>query len=214
MNLQDLEIQVPKLDERFLLRPRLVTQGCLIRSALALVLLAVPALLVALAPSTPSTQQENAGPSAQQKKSRPSAQQEKKCFTGAKAHRVVRVIDPDTVVLSIDGKETTVGLLGAWAGYKNDWRFEPTTREATQLLERLLRGESVYLEEVPCKAHTHKPGCTMAYVYRASDELFVNREIVRRGYASCPNYDHKYKDLFRQCESEAIKFGRGMYAFD
>jgi endonuclease YncB( thermonuclease family) len=215
MNEQDVELRTLNVHERNLRLPPVISRRCLVRSALALVLLTVPALLIAFVPSGPSTRQERPGPLADQKNTRPSAQEEKKCFSGAKAHRVVQVLDVDTVILSIDGKETKVGLLGAWVPYRVDWRYETTTENARQHIDRLLRGESVYLEEDLQAAGAHRPGCRMAYLYRASDQLFVNRALVRRGYAmGCTNYDHKYKDLFCECESEARQFGRGMWGFD
>ena len=33
-------------------------------------------------------------------------------FTGALSYKVIRVIDGDTIILDIDGKETTVRLIG------------------------------------------------------------------------------------------------------
>jgi micrococcal nuclease len=54
----------------------------------------------------------------------------------------------------------------------------------------------------------------LAYVYRASDNLFVNAEIVRRGYAYVstipPNVEHA--EQFRRLAAEAREENRGLWS--
>jgi micrococcal nuclease len=56
-------------------------------------------------------------------------------------------------------------------------------------------------------------GRTLAYVYRAGDGLFVNAELVRRGYATvltiAPNVAHAA--LFRRLAARARRAGRGLW---
>jgi micrococcal nuclease len=57
-------------------------------------------------------------------------------------------------------------------------------------------------------------GRTLAYVYRSSDGLFVNAELVRSGYAKPlairPNVSHAGE--FRRLASSARRAGRGLWS--
>jgi len=97
-----------------------------------------------------------------------------KDFSKEKAHKVIRAVDGDTVVLEMDGKEVKVRLIGV----DTPETMHPTKqvefygKEASRFTANLLKGESVYVEYG--KERTDKYGRTLAYLYRVPDGLFIN----------------------------------------
>ncbi len=83
-------------------------------------------------------------------------------------------------------------------------------REASAFLKRLVLGRRVRL--VRDVEERDRYGRLLAYVYRG--DLFVNAEMVRRGYASVatfpPNVQHV--DDFLRAQREAREGGRGLWS--
>lgn len=121
---------------------------------------------------------------------------------------LVRVVDGDTVVLESVG---TVRLIGIDTPETVDPRkpVEYFGREASEHLRGILTGERVRLEFDQTRRDRY--GRTLAYLYLA-DGRFVNREMVRDGYAHAYiKYPFKYMDDFVAVEREAREAGRGMW---
>ncbi len=82
---------------------------------------------------------------------------------------------------------------------------------AAEYTRSLLRGRRVRLEFDIEKRD--KYGRLLAYVYRVDDDLFINEDIIRQGYAYPmtipPNVRHA--DEFRKFFREARKAGRGLW---
>ena len=138
-------------------------------------------------------------------------------FSDAIAAPVVRVVDGDTVVLMLNGEETTVRLIGVDAPESPDAQrpFEPYGREASQFLTNLLKGETVYLEYRPGGDRLDDYGRTLAYLYRAPDGLFVNLEIVRQGYGRAyTHFPFQHMEAFRFYERRAREAEKGLWAPD
>ena len=136
----------------------------------------------------------------------------RKDFKDAKPCKVVRVIDGDTVIIDLDGKETRVRLIGVDTPETVHPRkpVEFYGKEASRFTTNLLKGESVYVEYDQQKQD--KYGRTLAYLYRVPDGLFVNLEIVRQGYGHAyTQYPFKYLELFRRHERAAREAGRGLW---
>jgi micrococcal nuclease len=136
-----------------------------------------------------------------------------KGFKDAKAHKVVRIIDGDTVIIDLDGKETRVRLIGVDTPETVHPRkpVEFYDKEASRFTTNLLKGESVYVEYDQQKQDRY--GRTLAYLYRAPDGLFVNLEIVRQGYGHAyTKYPFKYLELFHRHERAAREAGRGLWS--
>ena len=122
--------------------------------------------------------------------------------TGAVAANatLVRVVDGDTIVASIDGRREPVRLIGIdtpetvepdpQGGTSPAECFGP---EATAFTTSLLPEGTALRLERDAEARDDYDR-VLAYVYRADDGLFVNLEIVREGYASLltfpPNVTH------------------------
>lgn len=128
------------------------------------------------------------------------------------AATVERVVDGDTIVLA--GGER-VRLIGVDTPETKDPRkpvqcFGEAASAHTSAL--LPPGTAVRLE------HDVEPrdryGRTLAYVYRASDGLLVNADLVASGFAQIltipPNVAHV--DEFRALQTEAREAGRGLWS--
>jgi micrococcal nuclease len=140
-----------------------------------------------------------------------------KDFSKATAHKVLRVIDGDTVILNLDGDETRVRLIGVDTPETKhpEKPVERYGQEAARFLTNLLQGKSVYVEYDQDK--TDKYGRALAYLFRAPDGLFVNLEIIRQGYGHAYTrfpFKDEYMTLFRHSEGEARRAGRGLWAED
>ncbi len=138
-------------------------------------------------------------------------------FPDATAAPVARVVDGDTVVLMLDGEETTVRLIGVDAPepVHSQKPAEAYGREASQFLTNLLKGETVYLEYRPGGDRLDDYGRTLAYLYRAPDGLFVNLEIVRQGYGRAyTHFPFQHMEAFRFYERRAREAEKGLWAPD
>jgi micrococcal nuclease len=126
--------------------------------------------------------------------------------------RVTRVIDGDTIEVSIAGETHTVRYIGV----DTPETVHPTEpveymgQEASDKNKELVGGKTVGLEKDV--SETDKYGRLLRYVYLG--DLFVNAELVRLGYAQVSTYppDVKYQDLFLQLQQEARDAGRGLWA--
>ena len=121
-------------------------------------------------------------------------------------YEVARIIDGDTFEIQYKGKPTSVQLIGVNAP-------EPTelySEEATMYLQEFLLDDLIYLRFDENKFDKHDR--ILGYVYRASDGIFVNLEVIREGYAEVDlRYPFKYKDLFMDYESRAKKDRKGLW---
>jgi micrococcal nuclease len=128
--------------------------------------------------------------------------------------RVVRVVDGDTIVVARDGgREERVRYIGV----DTPETVKPRTpvqcfgKKASAFNHRLLNGRRVRL--VTDAEARDRYGRLLAYVFRADDDLFVNAELVRGGYATpltiAPNV--RYAARFRALAAEARRAGRGLW---
>lgn len=128
---------------------------------------------------------------------------------------VRQVIDGDTVEVSIDGHTEAVRLLGI----DTPETVHPTKpvecfgpEASTRLRQLLPEGTPVRLER-DHEARDHY-GRLLAYVVRATDEVFVNLALVREGFAEVltisPNVAHT--EAFLAAAADARRNGRGMWS--
>lgn len=135
-------------------------------------------------------------------------------FTGSPTSQVIRVIDGDTVVLLLEGKETRVRLIGVDTPetVHPQKAVEAYGKEASRFTENLLKGESVYVEYEPGPSKLDRYGRTLAYLYRVPDGLFVNLEIVRQGYGHAyVAFPFQHMELFRSYERRAREAEKGLW---
>src|SRR3954449_3648347 len=129
---------------------------------------------------------------------------------GSEAARVERVVDGDTVVLAGGERVRYIGV-DTPESVKPGTPVQCFAKAASHFNARLVAGQRVRLRFDAERQDRY--GRTLAYVYREADGLFVNAELVRRGYATTltipPNVAHA--DDFRQLARGARRAGRGLW---
>ncbi|MBI1884017.1 MAG: thermonuclease family protein [Chlamydiae bacterium] len=134
-------------------------------------------------------------------------------FTSDDLHRVTRVIDGDTIeveggqwvrYIGLDTPELRKKKNGHWI-----YHPQPYAQEAKALNEKWVGGKKVHLEYDAQRFDRY--GRLLAYVYVG--DLFVNREMIRKGYARLLNIppDVQHADDFWEALREAKKHHRGMW---
>jgi micrococcal nuclease len=128
--------------------------------------------------------------------------------------RAVKVVDGDTVDVALDGRTERVRLLGIDTpeSVKPDTPVQCFGNEATTRLAALLpRDTPVRL--VRDVEERDRFGRLLAYVYRQPDDLFVNLDLVRGGYAQVltfpPNVAHAAE--LERAAREARSSSRGLW---
>lgn len=130
---------------------------------------------------------------------------------------VVRVVDGDTLVVRVDGREARVRYVGVDTpeSVQRNTPVECFGREASRENEQLVGGRTVYLERDI--SDTDRYGRLLRYVHvddpATGQRLLVELELVRRGYAHAVTYppDVKYADQLRAAEREAREARRGLW---
>lgn len=119
---------------------------------------------------------------------------------------VVHVADGDSLVVSIDGSDERVRLIGI----NTPERDECYGREASEALEDLVGDQVVAV--VPDVDETDQYGRLLAYLY--IDGLLVNAELVRRGAALARPYEPNttLQDHLEAAEDAAQAAGVGMWS--
>src|SRR3954462_13059795 len=127
---------------------------------------------------------------------------------------VTRVVDGDTVHVRLDGRDETVRYIGV--DTPEPKKPAPPVQcfghAASAYNERLVAGQRVRLRFDAERRDRY--GRLLAYVYRARDGMFVNAQLVRRGYARTltipPNVAHAVQ--FRRLASGARRQGAGLWS--
>lgn len=116
-----------------------------------------------------------------------------------KMEKVSEVIDGDTIKLS---NNKFVRLIGINAPEVD----EPCYKEAREKLIKLVKGKTVRLESDVKNKDSY--GRLLRYVY--VDNLFVNSEMIRLGYAKVDEFkpNIRYSSLFLEMEDKARRANR------
>jgi micrococcal nuclease len=131
---------------------------------------------------------------------------------GARTAQVVRVVDGDTIVVRLGGREERVRYIGVDTpeSVKPQTPVQCFAERASAFNARLVEGREVRLEQ-DVEARD-RYGRLLAYV-RAGG-VFVNAALVRRGYARPltvpPNV--RYADRFARLASQARAAGTGLWS--
>ena len=126
------------------------------------------------------------------------------------AAQVSRVVDGDTIEVTLGGQTYTVRYIGVNAPEIDGAKPERMGPEASAANQALVGGKTVYLEKD--QSETDKYGRLLRYVFVG--DLFVNAELLRQGYAATQEYppDLRHQPLLQQMEQEARQAGRGLWA--
>ena len=124
------------------------------------------------------------------------------CQVQLPTFKVIQVIDGDTVV--IEGNHH-VRYIGIDAPEKGEFCY----LEATQANKKLVEGKKVKVEKDT--SERDKYGRLLYYVY--VDNIFVNAEVVRLGYAQAIPYppDIKHQRYLEAMEMEAKQLRNGIW---
>lgn len=125
--------------------------------------------------------------------------------------KVKRVIDGDTIVVEIDGKNEKIRLIGVdTPETKHPQKpVERFGKEAYLFTQRMVEGKEVRLEFDWQKRD--KYGRLLAYVY-LTDGTFLNAEIIKQGYGfAYIRFPFKYLEEFRRYEREAKEKKLGLW---
>ena len=126
--------------------------------------------------------------------------------------KVTRVIDGDTIEVEIDRGLYKVRYIGIDTPetVHPQKPVEYFGKEASEKNRELVEGKTVGLEKDV--SETDKYGRLLRYVW--VDDVMVNAELVRLGYAQVSTYppDVKYQDLFLQLQRQAEEAGLGLWA--
>ena len=125
------------------------------------------------------------------------------------------MIDGDTIAIEIAGRAETVRFIGIDAPEKpGGLRPEECYgAEATERLRALLPGGSAVRLLGDEEAYDRYDRL-LGYVYRADDDLFLNLDLVRSGYAAAYRYEPNtyFADQLAAAEREARHDGLGLWA--
>lgn len=130
------------------------------------------------------------------------------------AARVTRVVDGDTVKVSIAGTVDTVRYIGVDTPEtrRPGTPIECFGKAASAHNRRLVEGRAVVLR-IDAEPRD-RYGRLLAYVHRRPDGLFVNAAMVRDGYATTltipPNVRHA--ERLREAERAARRRGAGLWS--
>ena len=129
-----------------------------------------------------------------------------------KMFKVLRIIDGDTIEVAIRGKTEKLRLLSIDTPESVDPRtpVQCFAKEATSKLGGFISNKFVKLVDDKQQGNRDKYLRLLRYVYVG--DLFVNKEMVRLGYAfSYKQYPTKYLEEFNKLEKQAREKGLGLW---
>jgi len=122
-----------------------------------------------------------------------------------------RVVDGDTIVVHVAGKEESVRLIGVDTPetVHPSKPVEYFGKEASAFTKQMVEGKHVRLEYD--WQRRDKYGRLLAYVY-LEDGTFLNAEIIKQGFGfAYTKYPFKYLDEFREYQRSAQANNRGLW---
>lgn len=124
--------------------------------------------------------------------------------------KVLRVVDGDTI--EIEGGQK-LRYIGVDTPETVDPRRDPQCfgKEASLYNKTLAEGKEVYLEKDV--SETDRYGRLLRYVYLEENDISVNEQLVKEGYAVASSYppDIKYQEQFKMAEQEARNNQKGLW---
>ncbi len=134
--------------------------------------------------------------------------------TSKKTYSVVRVVDGDTIDVSIDGNIERLRLIGINTPETVDPRkpVECFGVEASNKAKAVLTGKKIVLESDPSQGELDKYNRLLRYVF-LEDGTNFNLFMIKEGYAYEYTYDvpYKYQSEFKQAQKEAESNKAGLW---
>jgi len=128
---------------------------------------------------------------------------------------VVRVVDGDTIIIGLNGKNEKIRLIGVNTPEVVDPRkpIQCFGKEASLFTRNLLEGKQIRLEGDSSQGDRDKYGRLLRYVFLPAG-TFVNKEIIAQGYGHEYTYHtpYHYQTDFKTAERSARAAGRGLWS--
>ncbi len=128
--------------------------------------------------------------------------------------QVIKVVDGDTIDVSINGEAEKLRLIGINTPETVDPRrpVECFGKEASARAKEILTNKQVTLEYDPTQDKVDKYGRTLAYVILADGTNF-NKKMIEDGYAYEYTYEkpYKYQTEFKAAQKRAEDNKRGLW---
>ena len=129
---------------------------------------------------------------------------------------VIKVVDGDTIAISLRGKSETIRLIGIDTPETVDSRVAVQCfgKEATAKLKSVI-GKRVSIEKDEEEGERDKYGRLLAYIY-TEEGLFLNKYMIEQGFAFEYMYDdpYKYQKEFKAAQASAKAAKKGLWAPD
>lgn len=137
---------------------------------------------------------------------------------GAKVERqiahVVKVIDGDTITVSINGTTDTIRIIGLNTPETVDPRkgVECFGREASAFAKQTLSGKTVYLEPDASQSERDKYGRLLRFVF-LEDNSDYGKVAIQEGFGYEYTYDlpYRYQTEYKQAQQQAQTYKRGLW---
>jgi endonuclease YncB( thermonuclease family) len=128
-------------------------------------------------------------------------------FNQLQTGRVTRIVDENTLLIQIEGRNTRYDLLGL-----TTTALSKNQRElCADTLNRFLLTEHVYIQLDPLGEYT-PANRRAAYIFRARDTLCINLELVRDGYARHADTAMSiHQDAFEHAQQRARSLKLGIW---
>lgn len=124
--------------------------------------------------------------------------------------KVSRIIDGDTIQLESGQK---VRYIGIDTPETVDPRRDPQCfgKEASLRNQELIENKEIYLEKDV--SETDRYGRLLRYIYLEENDISINEQLVKEGYAVASSYppDVKYQEKFKTAEQEARENQKGLW---
>ncbi|MBA3724631.1 MAG: thermonuclease family protein [Candidatus Levybacteria bacterium] len=128
---------------------------------------------------------------------------------------VTKVVDGDTIRVSIDGESKTIRLIGINTPETVDPRREVECfgKEASNRAKEVLTDKIVFLESDPSQGNTDKYGRLLRYIW-LTDGTSFNKQMIAEGYAYEYTYDlpYRYQSDFKRAQIEAQELKKGLWS--
>jgi micrococcal nuclease len=156
----------------------------------------------------PSTQQTSPTP-------KPTAVLGQQTVDASQSAQVVRVVDGDTIRVSLDGEEKTIRLIGLNTPETVDPRREVECfgKEASNKAKELLGGQTIRLESDDSQGDKDNYQRLLRYAWLPDGRNF-NKLMIEEGFAYEYTYDlpYRYQAEFKAAQTSAQEAKRGLWS--
>lgn len=131
---------------------------------------------------------------------------------------LLRVVDGDTIKVSLNGKNETIRIIGINAPESVDPRKpvecmgKEASNQAKQFFEKT--DKKLWLEKDPSQSNRDKYDRLLRYVFTANGTTDFGKSMISLGFAYEYTYDnpYKYQKIYKQTEREAQDAKKGLWA--